>query len=113
MAAPDPRALVAFNRFGLGPRSGDLAAMTDAREAIFAELNAPRSALIDDPALQRTPLALQAVYEDQERKKLERERAAQEHFARLGMPAPNVAALIEIAAASPALAAPRRWRPPR
>src|ERR1700676_1519161 len=95
MAIPDPRALVAFNRFGLGPRPGDLAGMTDAREAILAELNAPRGALIDDPALQRTPQALQAVYEDQERKKLERERAAQENLARLGMPAPNAAALIE------------------
>jgi uncharacterized protein (DUF1800 family) len=106
MAAPDPRALVAFNRFGLGPRPGDLAGMTDAREAILAELNTPRSALIDDPALQRTPLALQAVYEDQERKKLERERAAQESLAGRGMPAPNVAALIEPgpAASAPAMA---------
>jgi uncharacterized protein (DUF1800 family) len=95
MAIPDPRALVAFNRFGLGPRPGDLAGMTDAREAILAELNTPRGALIDDLALQRTPQALQAVYEDQERKKLERERAAQENLARLAMPAPNVAALIE------------------
>jgi uncharacterized protein (DUF1800 family) len=103
MAIPDPRALVAFNRFGLGPRPGDLAATTDAREAILAELNAPRSALIDDPALQRTPLALQAVYEDQERKKLEREQSAQEHFAQLGMPAPDVAALIAPAPAASAM----------
>jgi len=101
MAIPDARALVAFNRFGLGPRPGDLAKMDDPREAILAELSAPRVAAIDDPALLRTPVALQAVYEDQDRKKQERERLGQEKLAQLGMPAPNVAASIGTPPAAP------------
>ncbi|WP_158815868.1 DUF1800 family protein [Methylocapsa sp. S129] len=101
MAIPDPRLLVAFNRFGLGPRPGDFARTSDPREAILAELNAPQSALLADPALQRTPLILQAVYADEDRKKQERDRLAQANLARLGMPAPNVAALIETPPAAP------------
>ena len=100
MAIPDPRAFVAFSRFGLGPRPGDIASMTSAREALLAELDTPGGALIDDPALQRTPQTLQAVYEDQDRKKQERERTAQENLARASMPAPNVAALMEPAPAA-------------
>jgi uncharacterized protein (DUF1800 family) len=92
MATPDPRLLVAFNRFGLGARPGDFGRTSDPRSAILAELEAPLSA--DDASLQRAPLALQTVYEDQDRKKQERERLAQANLARLGMPAPNVAALI-------------------
>ena len=101
MATPDPRLLIAFNRFGLGPRPGDFARTNDPRGAVLAELDAPRS--VDDPALQRTPLALQAVYEDQDRKKQERERLAQANLAQLGMPAPNVAALIETLPAASAM----------
>jgi uncharacterized protein (DUF1800 family) len=93
MTTPDPRLLIAFNRFGLGPRPGDFSRTSDPRKALLAELDAPQSA--DDAALQRSPLALQAVYEDQDRKKQERERLAQANLARLGMPAPSVAALIE------------------
>jgi uncharacterized protein (DUF1800 family) len=93
MATPDPRLLVAFNRFGLGARPGDFGRTSDPRSAILAELEAPLSA--DDASLQRAPLALQTVYEDQDRKKQERERLVQANLARLGMPAPNVAALIE------------------
>src|ERR1700722_10017813 len=102
MATPDPRLLIAFNRFGLGARPGDFGRTSDPRKAILAELAAPLSA--DDPALRRTPLVLQAVYDDQDRKKQERERLAQDNLARLGMPAPNVAALIETPA--PAVSAP-------
>ena len=68
MGLPDPRLLIAFTRFGLGPRPGDFARTSDPRGAILAELNAPQGALIADPALQRTPAALQVVYEDQDRK---------------------------------------------
>jgi uncharacterized protein (DUF1800 family) len=99
MATPDPRLLTAFNRFGLGPRPGDFARTADPRQALIAELEAPQTA--DDSALRRTPLAVQAVYEDQDRKKQERERVAQAGLARLGMPAPSVAALIETAAEAP------------
>jgi uncharacterized protein (DUF1800 family) len=103
MATPDPRLLIAFNRFGLGPRPGDFTRTSDPRAAILAELDAPQNA--DDPALRRTPLLLQTVYEDQDRKKLERDRAAQAALARLGMPAPNVAALIETPSAAATIAA--------
>jgi uncharacterized protein (DUF1800 family) len=101
MSADDPRALTAFNRFGLGPRPGDLTKAGDPRAALHAELETFDGASTTDPSLLRTPEALQAVYEDQERKKLERERAAAADFARLGMPAPNVAALIESPASAP------------
>jgi len=72
MALTDPRAALAFNRFGLGPRPGDLARAGDMRAALLAELDAPPS--LDDPALQRTAQILQSVFDDQERKKAERER---------------------------------------
>jgi uncharacterized protein (DUF1800 family) len=107
MAIDDPRLLVAFNRFGYGPRPGDLAKTSDPRTAVLAELEASDGAAMTDPALLRTPEALQAVYADQDRKKLERERAAAADVAQLGMPAPNVAALIESPTiASPAIEAP-------
>jgi uncharacterized protein (DUF1800 family) len=72
MALMDPRAPLAFNRFGLGPRPGDLARTSDVRAALLAELDAAPGP--DDPALQRSAQILQTVYEDQERKKAERER---------------------------------------
>jgi uncharacterized protein (DUF1800 family) len=86
------RLLVAFTRFGLGPRPGDLARGGDPREAIVAELTAPGGARIDDSALPRTSEALQAVFADQDRKKLERERLAGENLAKSAMPTPDVAA---------------------
>ncbi len=101
MAIPDPRALVAFNRFGFGPRPGDLTGIGDPREALLADLGASESAAADDPAFLRSPQAVQAVYEDQEIKKQARERATLENLARLGMPAPSVAALIEPAPTAP------------
>jgi uncharacterized protein (DUF1800 family) len=95
MAVPGSLLLIAFNRFGLGARPGDFERAGDPREAILAELDAAHCALIDDPTLPRSAVALQAVYADQERKKQQREGAAQGILARLGMPAPSVAALIE------------------
>jgi len=71
----DARLLSAFTRFGLGPRPGDLAGRGDPREGLVAELTKPDGARIDDPGLPRTPEALQAVFADQQRKKLERERS--------------------------------------
>ena len=50
--------------------------------------------MIDDPALVRTSAILQAVYADQDRKKMQRERGEMERLARAAMPAPNIAALI-------------------
>lgn len=92
MALTDPRAALAFNRFGLGARPGDLARAGDMRAALLAELDAPPS--LDDPALQRTAQILQSVFDDQERKKAERER--------LG---PVAAAAPAVPAAAPAIPA--------
>jgi uncharacterized protein (DUF1800 family) len=61
MSTEAPRVTVAFNRFGLGPRRGDLAKITDPRAAVIAELAAPEGAAIADEALLRTPVALQTV----------------------------------------------------
>jgi len=94
MTTDDQRPVTAFTRFGLGPRPGDLAKTPDPREAILSELTAPEGAMLNDPALPRTPEALQAVFADQERKRLERERQVAENFIRSGMPAPSVAALL-------------------
>jgi uncharacterized protein (DUF1800 family) len=102
MATPDPRLLIAFNRFGLGPRPGDFGRTSDPRAALLAELDAPQA--VDDPALQRTPATLQAVYQAQDIKKQERDRAVQVELERHGMPAPNVAALIEPAPAPAGIA---------
>ncbi|MBV1703823.1 MAG: DUF1800 family protein [Hyphomicrobiales bacterium] len=68
--APDP-VLVALNRFGLGGRPGDYAAIAaDPRGALLAELATPDVATIRDPALPTSAEAIQKVYE---RNKLERE----------------------------------------
>jgi uncharacterized protein (DUF1800 family) len=101
MSASELRPSVAFSRFGLGPRQGDLAKTGDARAVILAELEAPDGALIEDTALPRGPQAVQAVYADEDRKKLERERLTKDNFEQTGMPAPNVAALIAPPSAGP------------
>ncbi len=113
MATLAPHLLTAFNRFGLGPKLGDFARTTDPREALLAELAAPQGAVIDDPALIRTPEILQAVYADQDLKKMRRERADLENLARRAMPAPNVAALTitQVSAPSPAPAAGQMMNP--
>jgi len=71
MATLAPHVLTAFNRFGLGPKFGDFARMKGPRGALLAELAAPQGAVIDDPALVRTPEILQAVYADQDLKKMQ------------------------------------------
>jgi uncharacterized protein (DUF1800 family) len=96
MSTDAQRAVVAFTRFGFGPRPGDLAKTTDPRAILIAELEAPDGAVIADDSLPRTPEALQAVYADQERKRLERERQALIDVEQLGMPAPSVAPLLEL-----------------
>jgi len=90
------RALVAFTRFGFGPRPGDLAKTQDPRAILIAELAAPDGATLADDSLPRTPAALQTVYADQERKRLERERLALVELEQTGMPAPNVAPLLDL-----------------
>lgn len=94
MSAADSGWFLAFNRFGLGARPGARTLMGDPRQALLNELAAPGGARIDDAALAGSPQILQAVYADQLRRKMERDRADAARLATLGMPAPNVAALL-------------------
>ncbi len=76
------RRLTAYNRFGMGPRPGDLAAMTgDSRAALKAELAKPDVALIDADmaarfALGGTTTNIQNAYAAQEARRLERSAAS-------------------------------------
>jgi uncharacterized protein (DUF1800 family) len=98
MSMDAQRAVVAFNRFGYGPRPGDFAKTKDPRAILIAELESPDGAAIVDDSLPRTPVALQTVFADQERKRLERERQALIDFEQVGMPAPEVAPLLNLSA---------------
>eukprot|EP01037_Dinobryon_pediforme_P015171 gene15171-15313_t len=86
--------IIAFHRFGLGPRPNDLARMKDPRAELLAELDRPNSALIEDAKLDRTAALIQTVYADQDRKKMERETEVKNKLASVAMPAPNVAAIM-------------------
>lgn len=74
---PDPRgALIALNRFGLGAKPGDLAAAaSDPRGFLLDELRDPGVARLDGASLSPSSVALQALFADQQQKRLERERA--------------------------------------
>ncbi|HEX4296605.1 MAG TPA: DUF1800 family protein [Devosia sp.] len=61
MARETPLSFIALQRFGLGARPGDLAAVAaDPRGAVLAEI-APGAALIDDPTLPDTVAALGTI----------------------------------------------------
>ncbi|RFB81624.1 DUF1800 domain-containing protein [Methylovirgula sp. 4M-Z18] len=79
MAADPQAALVALNRFGLGARPGDLAAAAaDPRGFLAQEMAKPDVALIAlTPDLAPTKTNLQAMFADQEQKRLQRLAAAQ------------------------------------
>ena len=80
---------VALNRFGYGGRGdGDLAAAaSDPRGFVRAEILQPGIALLDGADLQRTPPLLQAMFEDQERVKKEREAVKLADAAKAAAPA--------------------------
>ena len=70
-------ALIAFNRFGLGARAGDLAAAaSDPRGFVAEELKKSETALIAATALSSSKVALQNVFEQEEQRKQERARVA-------------------------------------
>jgi uncharacterized protein (DUF1800 family) len=79
---PDSKAAsVAFRRFGFGPRGGafDLArAAADPRGFLKAELQQPAITQLNAATLPPTKIALQAVFIDQQQKKMERENATAE-----------------------------------
>ncbi|HEY7647343.1 MAG TPA: hypothetical protein VH858_20030, partial [Hyphomicrobiales bacterium] len=75
--APEPlTALIALNRFGLGARPGDFAAVaSDPRGFLAEELKKPDLALLPGD-LPDTRTALQQTFEDQARRKAERAKTA-------------------------------------
>jgi uncharacterized protein (DUF1800 family) len=74
MAADIQAGFLALNRFGLGSRrDGDLAAAaSDPRGFLKAELANPGIALLQNPELPQTALALKILYSDLEQKRMER-----------------------------------------
>jgi uncharacterized protein (DUF1800 family) len=93
MTAPEDAWALAFNRFGLGARPGAVRS-GDPRPALLAELSAADGARIDRADLLSTPKILQAVYDDDWRRKQERDWLDATRLAALAMPAPSVAALV-------------------
>ncbi|MDE2361237.1 MAG: DUF1800 family protein [Hyphomicrobiales bacterium] len=76
--ANDPKSgWTALNRFGFGARGdGDLAAAAaDPRGFLLAEVDQPGIALLDGPGLASTPSLLKALFDEQEKRRLEREGA--------------------------------------
>ncbi|MBV8472807.1 MAG: DUF1800 family protein [Hyphomicrobiales bacterium] len=93
-----------YNRFGFGARLDPPAHNGDPRDALLSELASPGGARLDDAELPESPKILQAVYADQLRRKMERDRTDAAQSTTFGMPAPNVAPLLEAerqAAATP------------
>ncbi len=74
----DPHAaLTAFNRFGLGPKPGDLAlAQNDPRGFLREELHSAYAGVIEAGELPTTRKALQTLFLDQYEKRMAREAAA-------------------------------------
>jgi uncharacterized protein (DUF1800 family) len=89
MATVDPKAaMMAFNRFGLGAKPGDLALVaTDPRGALVEELETSGIAAIEANALPASPNALQQLFQDQQERRMARERAAMEPTPQTDAPA--------------------------
>jgi uncharacterized protein (DUF1800 family) len=112
MTAPEDAWALAFNRFGLGARPGAVRS-GDPRPALLAELSAADGARIDRADLLSTPKILQAVYDDDWRRKQERDWLDATRLAALAMPAPSVAALVSPASADAMAPPPSAMNAPR
>jgi uncharacterized protein (DUF1800 family) len=101
---PYPRsALIALNRFGLGPKPGDLtAAAADPRGFLSEELRRPGVARLEKAILLPSAVALQALFADQQERRMERERQMIVDAARISV----ADAAVEMAAPGPAGAFP-------
>ena len=120
MALDIKAGFVALNRFGLGPRGdGDLAAAaSDPQGFLEAELRQPGIALLDGPGLGKTADLLKALFDEQEKLRIEREgadRARRDEALAMIVapppPAPKADAPAMAAATAPAQAAPAQ--PPK
>jgi uncharacterized protein (DUF1800 family) len=80
----------AYNRFGLGPRPGDLAANADIRAALRAELEIDGIAMLSGPGLLDAGAALIAYAQDQQQR---RQALAGQAAAPAMEPAPGAAAM--------------------
>ncbi len=107
---------VALSRFGLGSRAdGDLTvAAADPRGFLKAELATPGIAMLGGPGLVPGPAAIQLFFADQEQKKAERERLAQEAAKDAAKDAAQMVAVQPTAAVAgpPTAAAPKPPQPP-
>lgn len=90
---PDPRgALVALDRFGLGAKPGDLAAAAaDPRGFLLEEMRRPNVGRLESASLVPSNVALQALFADQQEKRMERERNMASEAARVSMAWPGAA----------------------
>lgn len=81
---PDSRAaVVALNRFGLGAKPGDLAtAAADPRGFLLQETREAGAALLQRADLPSSSAAVQTLFADQQRKRMERERSVSQDAAR-------------------------------
>ncbi|WP_400766761.1 DUF1800 family protein [Methylosinus sporium] len=101
---PDPRgALIALSRFGLGARPGDLAAAAaDPRGFLLEELRRPNVGRLENASLAPSNVALQALFADQQEKRMERERAMAAEATRVSMAGAAVGPGAAMAAPGPA-----------
>lgn len=115
---PDPQgALVAMNRFGLGPKPGDLAAAAvDPRGFIMEEAQQADVASLERPELAKSSVALQALFADQQQKRVERERGLAQEMTARAAPAGSVASAMMAPSgqfpAPPALGPDGKPKPP-
>src|SRR6185312_4879153 len=74
---PPADAYLAFSRFGLGPRPGDLAALAgDPKAAVVAELADPTALFLDDSGLPSSVDAYAQVRQFQRLRKMEKQQAS-------------------------------------
>ena len=90
---PDPRgALIALDRFGLGAKPGDLAAAAaDPRGFLLEELRRTNVGRLESDSLAPSNVALQALFADQQEKRIERERNMAAEATRVSMAGPGAA----------------------
>jgi uncharacterized protein (DUF1800 family) len=88
---PNAEAALALHRFGLGPRTGSLAAIaSDPRGALVAELDRPNIGRITNDALLSSGAAARAAFQFQEARRNERQKGAPKGAAPKAAPAPEM-----------------------
>jgi uncharacterized protein (DUF1800 family) len=115
--AIDPRldAALALHRFGLGPRTGSIAAIaSDPRGALIAEIDRPGSATLTNPDLQSSGQAARAMFSFQQERRAMRQAAGAQRASRGASDAastPTTAASAQNAAPQTGAASPTSASP--